>query len=385
MPALTQSMFMDETVYLPPLIWAGVMGEEGSDPFGKKFPMGVQKDGWLIKWDQDQNPYGSTGQRSLEEAPALVQSPGVRVREVEPGLYADATELGEREILTSRQSGTFGKPLNVKERLAKMNLFLAERISNRILQTWADLGQTGLFNNVSAEGSVQHAYQLDNYQVIPVSAWLSNPAGATPIDDLRTAQAVLGRGTHSRFGNKSELLMTDEGINALLATAQIRNSFRSSYGASFLAPFDNAQLNGGQAPLNGEQSLNKLFFGMGLPEIVPWNRGRYPDLASAVARTRTSFQKFLSNTKAIWLGYRPNNQPIGEFTLAIHTGMQQTGPGEDWGVVGIKSPANEEWGEGIYFKVHYNNRIPEGYFIECGFNAVPRVFYEDAMACVTWS
>jgi hypothetical protein len=384
MPAITQSMVKEATVFLPPLVFRHLSDDEGGeDPFLQKFPIGY-RDSWLISWDRMGNPYGMTQQGALDAPPVLVSMPGIEVNEIEPGVYREYTRLDESELTKGRELGTLGDPVKVGSRLTYVMNYFAERLGNRIFKIYTDIGTTGAFNNTDSQGN-QHSYQLPNYQSLSMSAWAVSPTTATPIDDLRTAQTTLNKGTSSRFGQKSEILMADEAINTLLATTQIRNSFRSQYGASFLAPFDNAQKTGVQPPLNGDRSLNALFFGMGLPKIVPWNRGLYTSFADARDKVKANYSKFLSSTQAVWLGYRPNNQQLGQLSFARHTGLMEQG-GADYGVIDMQKPQSvSEFGRGVYLRVHYHNEQPHHYKFEIGANIGMEIWYEDAMATLSWS
>ena len=385
MPGLTQNMVAEAAALMPKLMWAGQMDDDGKkDPFFEKIPLG-HSDAWVIRWDQMGAPYGLLPQSTLDSAPVLMEIPGVRVFETEPGVYRGYTQIRESLLTKGREYGTLADPLIAGTELTRVMLYFKDFLLNRFRKAYADLAINGQINNTNIEG-VQHSYQIQSFQKFNVSAWLSNPAGATPIDDLRAIQTTANRGTSSRFGQKSCIVMVDEGINALLATAQIRNSFRSEYGASYMAPFDNNNLSGAQPPLNGDRSMNKLFFGMGLAEIVPWNHGYYANFNDALNYNKANFVKFLPNTSAAWLGYRPDNQQIGELTTARHAGLEAVGDKEDFDVVKVKDEsAGAEWMDGVYIKVHYRNRQPTGYDFEIGVNFTPQIWYDDCMLSVTWS
>lgn len=385
MPTLTQSMVAESAAILPELMYSFMTDDDGGeDPFFKAFPL-ADRDTWLVKWDQRESPYGLLPQSQLDAAPELMTATGDRIYEVEPGVYRGYTEINESELTKARQEGTLADPINIPDRLGRIMLDLGEMTVNRIRKIYADLGINGYFNNQSVNG-VQHTYKINGYSRISMSAWAGSPTTATPIDDLRVAASTLNRGTSTRFGSKSQLLMTDEAITTLLATTQVRSTFKSAYGASFLAAFDHAQKSGAQPPINGDQSLNKLFVGMGLPEIVPWNYGYYPLLSDSRNRTKANYSKFLGSTTAVWLGKRPNGQQLGQFTFARHAGHVQTGEKVEFDVQSVKSPRSiMEYGKNIYVRVHIRNEMPHGYKFELGFNATPEVWYEDAMAAVYWA
>ena len=391
MPTITANMVAESAALLPKLLPAGMaMDEDGNDDlFFKHFPL-AHREEWIIRWDQMGAPYGLMGQSALDAAPKLFVAPGIRVFEVEPGVYREYTQIKETYLTKGREPGTLAKPVNPKEEAARVTLYAMDRIIKRIWKAYADLGIQGLINNTNVEG-IQHTYNIQGYQKFTVSNWISNPATATPIDDLRAVANQAQRGTDSRFGQKSEIGMTDELITALLATAQVRNSFRSAYGASFLAPFDNNNASGAQPPLNGDQSLNKLFFGMGLPKIVPWNRGYYLNYADAQNYNKANFQKFLQSAAvaagatngAVWMGYRPNSAQSGQMTFARHAGLEETGGPADYDCIKPKiDKPSEMWAKGLYLKLHYRNRQPNGYDLEYGCNFTPEVWYDDSMLSI---
>ena len=384
MPTFTQSEFVESSALLPPLLWQHFTDDDGKeDPFIRQLPLGY-RDAWLIRWDQKDNPYGLLPQGALDVPPTLMQMPGRKIFEVEPGVYRGHTQILESELTKSVEPGTLADAVNVENRLADVWLYFGDMLANRVYKIYADLGVNGQIVNIDAQGN-RHTYQIQNYSKLNVSGWLSDPLNATPIDDLRAGAQTLGRGTSTRYGQKSQLLMADEGVSALLATAQVRNAFRSNYGASFMAPFDHAQKTGPQPPLSGDKSLNNLFFGMGLPEIVPWNRGYYANFADARDKTRANFTKLLTSTQAVWLGYRPQGAQVGQLSFARHAGLLETG-GADYGIVNVQRPGSlTEFGQGVYVRVHYHNEQPHHYRFEIGCNICPEVWYEDAMAAVLWS
>jgi hypothetical protein len=386
-PTLTQNMVAESAALLPEYTAGFLAAEdgEGTDPFVAKFPL-ADRDVWKVTWDQRESAYGLMPQSALDAPPELMVMPGVRVTEVEPGVYRGYTKLLESELTKSRQPGTLADPLDVGDRLAAVMNYFGEMLASRIFKIYADLGLNGYFVNQSATTGAQHTYQIRRYSRISMSAWAGSPTTATPIDDLRAAASTLGRGTSSRFGAKSQLLMTDEAVTTLLATTQIRSTFKSPYGATVLAPFDIANATGKQPDVAaGAQSLNKLFMGMGLPEIVPWNRGYYPLLSDVQNQTKANFVKFLGSTSAVWLGYRPNGQQSGQFTFAKHIGNAM-GPKADYDVASVKAPGSvTQFGKNIYVAAHVLNEQPHGYKFEMGANCTPEVWYEDAMAAVYWA
>ena len=385
MPTLTQSLVRNSSVVLPLLLWRQMADDDGGeDPLMKKFPLGY-RDAWKISWEQDNNPWGMTAQGALDAPPVFTSIPGSRVFEATPGVYREYTKIGETELTVAREQGTLGDPISVKGRLAKAYMYFAERLANRLFKIYADLGVYGRINNTDDQGN-QHVYQIQDYPSLSVSAWLSSPQTATPIDDLRTAQTTLHKGTSSRFGPKSQLLLTDEALNAFLATKQVRDTFRANYGANYLAPYANEQATGVRPPINGDRSVNELLTGMGLPKLVPWNRGYYPDAASAESNTKASFTKFLPTTAAIWLGYRPDNAQLGQLSFARHTGLQSASEAAEFGVVPLQKPGSlSEFGKGVFVQVKYQNEQPHHYKMEIGFNVCPEVWYNDAMASINWS
>lgn len=383
MPTLTQNMVAESAALMPKLMWASTFDEDGTeDPFFKKLPIGF-RDSWVIRWDQEGAPYGLIPQGTLDASPVLMQMPGIQVFEVTPGVYRGKTNILESYLTVAREPATLADPVVAANELSRVMLYFGDMLINRFRKAYADLGVNGQINNVSLEG-IHHTYQIQNYQKPTVSQW-SNAATATPIDDLRGVQTTANRGTSSRFGQKSDLLMVDEGINTLLATAQIRNSFRSSYGASFLAPYDNNNLSGAQPPLNGDQSLNKLFFGMGLPMITPWNHGYYPDFTSAKNYIRANFLKFIPNTSAVWLGMRPQGQQLGQMTVARHIGNDEKGDEAMYNVVTVPDKPEEEYMKGVFIRVFYRNEMPNGYEFQIGVHFTPEVWYDDAMLSVNWT
>ena len=103
-------------------------------------------------------------------------------------------------------------------------------------------------------------YRSAGALMIASGDWLTNPATARPIHDLRLFQESHRRGTSNRFDTLSVIYANPEDINLLRNTAQIRSAFLHTYGGR--------QNIGESYPvLHGSGSINTLMEEMGLGQI----------------------------------------------------------------------------------------------------------------------
>ncbi len=382
--AMPQNFDQDTAALLPDYIWDEIV-DKGDDPLLSAMPFSYTESSF-VKWDQYENPYGLIPLRGVDGAPTLVQMPGLKVYESAPGFYGLVTQLRESEILFERQPNTVASPLDVPDRLGKLMLDASTMVVSRFRQTAGDLLVTGEFTNLNASGELQHHYQLEDYQTFAPAndgftgpGWTANPATADPIGDLIYWQTKkLNRGTSADFGPKSRILCNPTVINDIWNCTSVRVAFKSKFGATFLRGDLETS-----PPLEGDNGLNALMMGMGLPPLVPYDRGYFPTLTDSIAGDPDNFTFAIADKSLIWLGVRPKGQTIGAWKLTRNAGM--VSPSVNYDSVDVENEQKGEMTKGIYVNAHYINRMPHHYDLELGFNACPILYYRRATAGITYS
>lgn len=371
-----------ETVALmPDLTWSKM--RFGSDPLLSILPVSYT-DAAQVRWDQYQSPFGLTPLRGVDAAPDAVKLPGLKTYQADPGFYGMYTQLRESEILFERQPNTVNEPLDVGDRLGKLILDSSVLIVNRFRQMAGTLLVSGEFTNVNASGELTHHYKLDNYQTFSPAndgstgpGWAADPTNADPIGDLIYWQTKkLNRGTDADFGSASKILCNPTVVNDLWNTTSVRERFKSKFGATVLR--------GDMPNLDGDNSINKLLTGMGLPPLEVVKDGYYSTEQAAIDQDPDDFTYAIADKSLIWVGVRPEGQPVGALKLTRHAGVGAYG-GEQYPEVGVDNDQRVELAKGIYMRAHFINRMPHRYEIEMGFNACPIIYYRRAVAGITYT
>lgn len=382
--ALPQNFEQDVAALMPNLLFAKIRGSKS--PLAKAFPFSYT-DASMAKWDQYGDPFGLIPVRGVNSAPDSVSVPPLKTFLAAPGFYGLVTSLTEEEILFGRQPNTVSDPLEVSDRLGVLAMYGTDMVYNRFRQTTADLTVNGVFTNANPSGEVTHRYKVDGYQTFSPAndgttgpGWAADPVNADPIGDLIYWQAnKLNKGTSADFGRDSQLVCNPTVINDLWNCQSVREKFRSKFGATFLR---------GEVPnLDGDNSINALMVGMGLPPFVVDAEGYWPTAATADGQDPDDFTFFMPAKSLVWVGRRPQGQQTAAFKLTRHAGLATPGPNYDGVEVGELDDVNEvlELSKGLYVNAHYVNRMPHGYDLEMGFNAAPIIYYRRAFAGITYA
>lgn len=378
--AMPQNFVQETGALLPDYIWDEIV-DKANDPLLSCMPF-KYTDASFVKWDQYNDPYGLIPLRGVDGAPNLVRMPGMKTYEAAPGFYGLVTQLRESELLFERQPNTVADPLDISDRLGKLVLDASTMVVSRFRQTAADLLITGEFTNTNASGEITHHYEVDNYQTFSPAndgntgpGWAADPANADPIGDLIYWQNRLSRGTSADFGKASQILCNRNVVNDIWKCDSVRNAFKSKFGASILR---------GEIPaLDGDQSLNALIMGMGLPPLVVYNKGYFETIDGAASGDADNFTYAIADKSLIWIGVRPKGQLVGNWVLTRNAGLVE--PSVNYDSVSIENEQKAEIAQGIYVNSHFNNRMPHHYEIEMGFNACPVLWYRRATAGITYT
>lgn len=370
MPVLSNNLIVESAALLPALLHNEIVG--GDDPLMAAFAPGYV-DADKVQYHQYESPYGLTSLRGLGGAPPVRQLPGYRVYELDPGYFGDETQVKEAEITSGVQPGTLADPLNVEDWLAKLMLDFAVMMVSRFRVTTADLLADGTVTITDAYGNV-FQYTIPGYRTYtPSTGWGASPGTATPITDLLRQKAVLQKGTSTKFGKGSKLLMNSNSVAEFFITNQVQSTYRGKYGSSIIGLDGAADLAG----------VNEILQGFDLPAIVPYDHGYFPTLADAKNRTYANFTYAIPTRTVLWLGERPKQQRIGQFQLTRHAGKVGQKDGDKWPSVPVKNESLLPYAEGLFVRSEYQPMMPNGYRLQVGFNGCTVLWYDDSACGIT--
>lgn len=373
---LTQNFDNDVQWLMPDFMWDEITGE-GADPLVDALPLGYE-DTSFVRWDQYQDPYGLLGQRGLDAPPQLVTMPGTRVYEAQPGYYGNVTQLRESELVVERQPGTVSDPLDIPDRLATLLLNFSCMAVSRIRQTISDLLRTGTFTNTNAAGNIVNSYTVEDYQTFSPAndgntgpGWAAFPATARPINDMIYWKAQAQKATSSKFDESAAQLCNPFVLVDLFKTTQIQVTYKNKFGATPVG-------------LDSE-GLNGILLGYKLPPLVEYDKGYFPTLAAANARSKSLFTYIIPNKNLIWIGKRPKGQKLGQFKLTRHAGIATAGDIGKWPSVNVRDEAGYDWSKGLFVRTKIHDMSPIHYDTEMSFNACPVLGYGSASFGVSYT
>lgn len=366
---LTQNLEVVTNALLPALVWQDVLSSD--DPLLKAIPPSYV-DADKVQYDQYEDSWGVLPLRGLNGSPQVLQMPGFRRYQFDPGYFGGATQLLESEITSSVQPGTLADTLDVSDRLGKLYLDMATLVVSQFRNLIGTVLTTGTISLTDALGNA-FSYQIPSFRTYtPGTGWSASPTTATPISNLITQKPVLEKGTSTKFGKDSMLLMNSNTLAYFFNTTQVQSTYRAEYGSSFIG-LDSA----GDLP-----GCNKLLQGFDLPQIVVYDYGYFPTLAAAQARTYASWTYIIPTGNAIWLGARKGQQ-VGQMQLTRHAGLVETAGAKKYPQVNAENESEAEIAKGLYVRTHYHNRMPHRFDLEVGFNGSPVLWYDDAACGVT--
>lgn len=365
---------------MPDLLWSEVKGGFASHPLFKHFPFSYI-DANEVHYDQYANMGGLMPTRALGTPPDVVTMPPLNVFKVKPGSYALEALLEEEELTIERQPNTINKPLEAEDRLGVIAKNCSTLAINRLYQTLGVFGTSGVIENRNSAGQIVHREVVPNFQVLQPSGsggtgpgWSANPATATPISDMIYWQTyLLNPGTSAEFGANSSLVCNPKTVNTIWSTQQVQKTLVSDYGATYKR--------GEVAPpkINGKNSINELMTGMGLPNLTVCADGYYSTLAAALTQDPTQFSYAIPDNTLMWVGDRPNGQPVAACKLTKHAGI--SAPRANTAATFTPEESGKlELSKGFYVIAKYEAMMPIHYRLQVGFNAAPFIGYYRGIA-----
>lgn len=305
------------------------------------FPM-TDDPSWRLTWEQMDNYLGLQQVRGLEGQPGKVKMVGSKTYDMEPGVYGEFTEVGEKQLTEARQLGDFNKPVTIDYLVSIAQNLLLNRRLDRVRQIIWTLLTTGTFSVSRADGQILHTdvFPLKTYSA--AVAW-STVATATPFADLRGAK-LKGRGQSVDFGRKAKLYINQVTANYLLQNTNAADAYgkRLSSGAT----------------LNSLEDINAINSVNDLPEIVVYDKGYLDD--------NGTFQPFIPNGKGVLIGARTNGAKLGEYRMTRNANNPNLEPGSYTRVI--------DRGE---------TRIPRTIEVHDGHNGGPAIYFPGAIVVIT--
>jgi hypothetical protein len=378
-PFLSTNWELDTAFILPDFIWQ--KGNFNKDQIFKHLPFGYV-DADEVQWDQYANMGGLMPTRSLGAAPDIITQPPLLRFKTRPGYYGLETWLEEVEMTSMRQPNEVNEALDIDDRLGVMVLNCSTLFTNRMYQTAGTFITSGVIENRNAAGQIVHREYVPNFQIFQPSGsggygpgWSANPALATPINDLVLTQTTyLQPGTSASFGKDSELQCNPITVNTFWQCNQVNQTFRSDYGATY----KRGQID---APkLTGENSIEELLTGSGLPNITINHTGYYATAAGALAQDPTQFTYTIPTNTFAWFGQRPDGQILGKFALTRNAGQVNKSQMEKYPAPTLENESYLALAEGIVVLAEYHKMLPPKYQVQVGANIAPFIAYYRALA-----
>lgn len=263
----------------------------------------VQKENYLVMWEQEDSYRGLQQVRGLNGQPPNVARLGVSRFQLQPGIYGEHTDIDEIELTVRRQMGMFTGPINIDDLVMKAQTQLLVRRLDRIESIVWTLLTTGTFAIPGATGAILHtdAYTLQTFSALV--PW-GTSATATPLADLRAVQ-LLARGHSVRFDQAATAYMNRVTVNKLLSNLNAADLY--------------GRRTPGLGTFNSLAQVNELITMDGLPNIAVYDAGYLNDSGT--------FVPHIPNDVAIVVGKRTDGGSIGEYQMVRNVNNPGLAPG----------------------------------------------------------
>lgn len=258
------------------------------------FPFEYDNEGWLLRWQQEDNYVGLQKVRGLGNKPGRVGLVGENEFVQKPGVYGEYIPLDEEILTLRRKMGTMGQPIKIADLVAKAQRQLLTRRIGRVEKILWDLAINGVFSVSDDQGNILHT---DSYtpQTFSASAAWSDHVNSTPLADIRAMQLV-PFGKSVLVGPASTLWINRIQLNHMMA-----NQNQNDLGGK-KAP--------GLASVNyALRDVNKYLEENDLPQVGVYD-GFYPDDSGTP-------QRFISTGKGLLAGKRVDGAKIGGYRFSI--------------------------------------------------------------------
>lgn len=247
--------------------------------------------------------------------------------EINPGYWGECDYITERDLTLLAAPGSCREPIDITERVVRMQERLLERRYNRVeYNIWQALAY-GTSQAFGEDGKLIHE-EVFNIQMITVGIPWSDPDNSTPIQDLRCVR-LLGRGTSTNFNNTAKAYMNQVTANCLMSNRNAND-------------LGNLQITACcELALFGMNAINMKLTANGLPNLEVYDEGWIDESGN--------FHPFIPDGKVIVMGVRPGSEPLGNYWLTrnvlgceVDTGFwQNIHDSCTWGQVPRKISVND--------------------------------------------
>lgn len=301
----------------------------------------VNVEAHLLEWEQEDDWTGLQNARGMGGPFTRVKKKGVNRYAVVPGVYGESMGLDELELTTKREIGTFGRPINVRAEVMRLQDRLLERRLDRVESIiWTLLG-TGSYSVSGDDGPIH----VDSYSLqtqAAAVAW-ATVATATPLVDFR-AVALKARGKGCTFGRQATAYMNRVTFNNLVANTNANDlGGRFTYGGN---------------PFRGVEDVNRILAQEDLPVIAVYDEGYLTDAGV--------WTPFIANSKVIVVGRRTNGSKVMDYAMTRNANNPNLAPGPYREVIERREP-------------------PKGIDVYDGHNGGLRVYFPSAICILTVS
>jgi len=247
-------------------------------------------DAWTqrVRWDERDSERGMTAAHVMGTDPKMDVRPGSKVREFEPIPFKETDIIKENELLMSRQMGTLGNTVDIKDLVARIAKARVDK--NRIRAEWTRWAAMRGSLEIAENGVlVNETFGVQTHDVAVPFATL---ATAAPLKEFNALKLKF-RGTGASASGAVAYLNQTE-MNKLLEN-QNDNDLRQFRNANFVG-----------LPYSLDE-MNKIMSARGLPTFVVYDDGFINDAGN--------FETFLKDGEIIVVGKRPVGQAIGKWLM----------------------------------------------------------------------
>jgi hypothetical protein len=317
------------------------------DPAFDLFPI-VETAAWRLKWRQRDNFMGAQQVRGLGGEFKVVDAPGMKDYDVDPGVYGESALIEEEELTTAAEAASYTEFATLNDVVADRQAMLLSRRLTRIRKVLWDLLATGRYQVFDKAGTLKHVGSFPLTRVTAGVPW-STRATATPYADL-TALPLQARGQSASFGRGAVAYVNRKKLNDLLLNANPADLFGRRLAAG--------------STVNSQAELNGLLAGQAdnadIPDIRVYDEGYISDGTDGL--TRGQWYPFIPDNVAVVVGKRASGARLGEYRMC-------------------RNANNPDFGPGPYTRVRdlREVRSPAAMLCEDGHNGGPAVYFPGAV------
>lgn len=302
------------------------------------FPI-IESDDSILAWEQQDNYVGLQQLRGLNGSPPRVQRTGAKRYMTEPGVYGEFSLIDEAELTRRRAYGSLTQLVDTTELVGiEQQRLLQRRLDRQELICWTLL-TTGSFTVLAYTGAPAHA-DTYNFQSFTAAVSWGTYTTATPLADLRAIQ-TLSRGHSVSFDGNAVAVMNRKTSNKVFSNTNSADIY--------------GRRTQGLGTYNSQTQVNTLLTEDDIPNIQVYDQGYLDDTGT--------FVPYIPDNKAIVIGKRLNDAPLGNFVMT-------------------RNATNPGLAPGAYTEVKDNN-LPRSIEVHDGFNGGVTLSYPSSVVVMS--